>query len=121
MNPISRLRTRACSAAFNPVTSAPLIKYFPSVAECSSPITDNSVDFPQPDGPLMETYSPCSMDRSMPSSAEVSSSSVLKIFLMLCKWISDSVFMGLAPTRNEAHRPAPEPRHGGWADTKPPQ
>ena len=59
MKPISRLRTRACSAGGRPATSAPLRKYFPSVDEFSSPITDSSVDLPQPDGPLMETYSPC--------------------------------------------------------------
>jgi hypothetical protein len=76
MKPISRLRTRACSPADNPVTSAPLRKYFPSVDEFNSPITDNSVDLPHPDGPLMETYSPSSMVRSMSLSAAVSISSV---------------------------------------------
>ena len=58
MNPMSRLRTRACSVGCSPVTSAPLRKYFPSDAELSRPMTESSVDLPQPEGPLIETYSP---------------------------------------------------------------
>jgi hypothetical protein len=32
--------------------------YSPSVGESSRPMMESSVDFPQPEGPAIETYSP---------------------------------------------------------------
>ncbi len=58
MNPISRLRTRARSDAGSVATGRLFSRYWPSVGESSSPRIDKSVDFPQPDGPAIETYSP---------------------------------------------------------------
>ncbi len=51
---------------------------------------DSSVDFPQPEGPEIATYSPRSMERWIPASAWVSTSSVKKTFLRSSSWISAS-------------------------------
>jgi hypothetical protein len=48
------------------------------------------VDFPQPDGPAIETYSPRLMLRWMPASACVSTSSVTNTFVTLSRLISES-------------------------------
>jgi hypothetical protein len=40
-------------------TGLPLSQYCPSLAESSRPRIESSVDLPQPDGPVIETYSPC--------------------------------------------------------------
>ena len=49
-----------------------------AVGESSRPRSDSSVDLPQPDGPAIDTYSPCAISRWMPESACVSTSSVKK-------------------------------------------
>src|SRR6266404_1884098 len=70
MNPTSRLRIRARS-----------------VDESRSPRIESSVDFPQPDGPAIETYSPLKISRWMPESACVSTSSVKKTFVTDWSWM----------------------------------
>src|SRR4030095_3615778 len=55
-----------------------------------SPRMFSSVDFPQPDGPMMATNSPASTLRSMARSAVVSTSSERNR-----RWTSASVIMGL--------------------------
>ena len=56
--PISRLRTLLRSRRERDSTGCPLMRYSPSVGESRRPAIDNSVDFPQPDGPEMDTNSP---------------------------------------------------------------
>src|ERR1039457_3751107 len=51
-----------------------------------------SVDFPQPDGPEIEMYSPLFIDRWMPARACVSTSSVTKTFLTSSSEMSDVPF-----------------------------
>ena len=46
------------------------------VGVSSNPMMESSVDFPQPDGPDMATYSPLAIERCTPESACVSISSV---------------------------------------------
>src|SRR5579863_5960317 len=48
----------------------------------------SSVDFPQPDGPEIDTYSPLRTFSSMPASAWVSTSSVLNTLKTLLRLIS---------------------------------
>ena len=43
------------------------------------------VDFPQPEGPEIDTYSPLLMSMWMPDSACVSTSSVTKTFITLSR------------------------------------
>src|ERR1051326_6629118 len=49
----------------------------------------SSVDFPHPEGPLMDTNSPRSISRCMPASACVSTSSLMKTLLRFSRWMSD--------------------------------
>jgi hypothetical protein len=41
------------------LTSSPSKNIFHVVGKSSKPIIDNKVDFPQPEGPEIEIYSPC--------------------------------------------------------------
>jgi hypothetical protein len=68
------MRERSAKSRFS--TGFPFNRYEPPVGVSSNPIIDNSVDFPQPDGPDIATYSPLETDRCTPLSAWVSTSSV---------------------------------------------
>src|SRR5437868_6377690 len=81
MKPISRLRMRARSESESDSAGFPFSQYRPSVGESSSPRSESSVDLPQPEGPALETYSPCAISRWPPDSACVSTSSVKKTFV----------------------------------------
>src|SRR5678815_2097693 len=48
---------------------------------------ERRVDFPQPEGPAMETYSPVRMSRWMPERAWVSTSSVRKTLVTPSRWM----------------------------------
>src|SRR5580658_3662865 len=50
----------------------------------------SSVDFPQPDGPEIDRYSPRWISRSIPSRACVSTSSVTNTFFTFCMLMSGS-------------------------------
>ena len=63
MKPISRLRMRARSESESDSAGLPFSQYFPCVGESSRPSRDSSVDLPQPDGPAIETNSPCAISR----------------------------------------------------------
>ena len=53
-----RSRMRARSAIFRLCTGRPFNVYVPPVGESSRPRMASSVDFPQPDGPIIATNSP---------------------------------------------------------------
>src|SRR5580765_7975282 len=62
--PYSRF-SRACGAGL------PLTRTVPLLGEIKSPMMRRSVDLPQPEGPINETNSPCSICRLMSCSAVV--------------------------------------------------
>jgi len=55
--PISRFRTRASRVSSIPETSCPRSQYSPALGVSRQPSRFISVDFPEPDGPTMATYS----------------------------------------------------------------
>src|ERR1700752_3346847 len=81
MKPSSRLRMRARSESVSASAALPLSQSLPSVGESSSPRRESSVDWPQPEGPAIDTYSPRAISRCTPESACVSTSSVKKTFV----------------------------------------
>src|ERR1700683_4465775 len=83
MKPISRLRMRVRSESERFATDFPLRTYSPSDGESSKPRIERSVDLPQPDGPLIATYSPRLICRWMLARACVSTSSVRNTFFTL--------------------------------------
>src|SRR5260370_6157736 len=87
MKPISRFRIRARSDRSRLSTGRPFSSYRPSDGESSKPRIARSVDFPQPEGPAIETNSPRSMSRWIPARAWVSTSWVLKTLLRFSRWM----------------------------------
>src|SRR5437764_8920315 len=81
MKPISRLRTRARSDPSSSATGRPFSSYNPSVGGSRRPRIERSVDFPHPEGPPIETYSPRSISTLTFDNACVSTSSVAKTFV----------------------------------------
>src|SRR5512134_2464839 len=81
MKPISRLRMRARSESVSDSAGFPLSQYLPSVGESSRPRSESRVDFPQPEGPAIDTYAPWAISRCTPERACVSTSSVKKTFV----------------------------------------
>src|SRR5688572_8662348 len=71
-------------------TSSPRNRYVPAVGLSMRPRMCSSVDFPQPDGPMIETNCPASSSSLTASSAVVSTRSVRKSF---CRF-SVSMIMG---------------------------
>jgi hypothetical protein len=67
--PISRLRTRASASSFMSDTSEPLSQYSPEVGVSRQPTRFISVDLPEPDGPMIATYSFRAIAMSTPRSA----------------------------------------------------
>src|SRR2546422_1068870 len=65
--------------------------YLPSEGVSSSPRIASSVDFPQPEGPEMDTYSPRWISRWIPASACVSTSSVVNTLVTLSKRSNGSI------------------------------
>src|ERR1700720_1374030 len=70
----------------------------------------NSVDLPQPEGPEMETYSPFRIFSSIPASAWVSTSSVVKTLETVCNEIS---VLSSDATSTPSGTPQP-----GWNSTR---
>ena len=60
-NPISSLRIRASSLSFIWLTCLPLSRYDPWLGVSRQPMRFMSVDLPEPDGPMIATYSPRSI------------------------------------------------------------
>ena len=52
---------------------------------------DRSVDFPHPDGPAIDTYSPRAIKTFTFDNACVSTSSVAKTFVMPSSWITGGI------------------------------
>src|SRR6185503_2311241 len=71
-NPISWLRMRASSSSVRSAISLPLSWYEPWLGVSRQSRMFMSVDLPEPDGPMIATYSFCSMSRSTPFSARTS-------------------------------------------------
>jgi hypothetical protein len=67
--PISRFRTAASALSLSRETSWPLSQYSPAVGVSRQPIRFISVDFPDPDGPMIATYSFGWMSRDTPRRA----------------------------------------------------
>ena len=64
-----RLRTSASAASLMPLTFSPARRYSPELGVSRQPRMCIRVDLPEPDGPMMATYSPAEMDRLTPRSA----------------------------------------------------
>src|SRR2546421_11022620 len=79
----------ASSSSSSSLTSLPASQYFPELGESRHPIKFISVDLPDPDGPMMATYSPRSMEIVTPRSAWISSPPITYVFQMSCVWIKD--------------------------------
>src|SRR5580658_10222030 len=78
--PISLLRMRASSSSSSSLTSWLLSQYLPLVGVSRQPIRFISVDLPDPDGPMMATYSPRFMVMSTPETAWISWSPMMYVF-----------------------------------------
>ena len=78
--PIMPLRRSVRSFSVNLDTSVPLRKYFPDVGLSNKPKMLSNVVFPQPEGPIMATNSPSLISIFTSANAQVSTSSVRKIF-----------------------------------------
>src|SRR6267378_7047363 len=59
----------ASSSSSRSLTSRPANQYLPELGESRQPIRFISVDFPEPDGPMMATYSPLRISTSTPRNA----------------------------------------------------
>src|SRR5882757_11116507 len=59
------------------LTSWPASRYVPVVATSRQPRMCISVDLPDPDGPMIATYSPCSIESETPRNASTSIAPVL--------------------------------------------
>src|SRR5258708_30164803 len=59
----------ASSSSSNSLTSRPASQYLPELGESRHPIRFISVDLPEPDGPMMATYSPLRISTSTPRNA----------------------------------------------------
>src|SRR5271154_1440920 len=59
----------ASSSSSRSLTRRPASQYFPSLGESRHPMRFIKVDFPEPEGPMMATYSPLRICRSTPLSA----------------------------------------------------
>ena len=68
-NPISSFRMRASSLSFIWLTCLPFRRYDPLDGVSRQPIRFISVDLPDPDGPMMATYSPRSIEMFTPRRA----------------------------------------------------
>ena len=64
--PMWRRRMRASSSSLFPVIVSPAMLISPSSATSSPAMRLSSVDFPQPDGPMIATNSPAATSRSTP-------------------------------------------------------
>src|SRR5208282_667522 len=56
----------ASSSSSKSLTRRPASQYFPALGESKHPMRFISVDFPEPEGPMMATYSPLRICRSTP-------------------------------------------------------
>src|SRR5487761_257548 len=78
--PISLLRMRASSSSFNSLTRCPFSQYWPLLGVSRQPIKFMSVDLPEPEGPMMATYSPLRISRVTPRNACTCSEPISYVF-----------------------------------------
>src|SRR5574344_171289 len=90
--PMRPLRMSVLSFSLKVVTSLLLSMNVPSVGLSSNPRIFSNVDFPQPDGPIIATNSPCFTSKLTSRSAQVSISSEQKTFLMFDNCIISLLF-----------------------------
>ncbi len=69
MNPISLFRICASSSSFIAEISRPFRMYDPVDGVSRQPMRFINVDFPDPEGPMIATYSPASIESVTPSKA----------------------------------------------------
>src|SRR5256885_2399630 len=69
MKPILSRRTRVRPSSDNAASAAPSTRTTPAVGRSRPPIRLSKVDFPEPDGPMIETSSPLGMLTVISSSA----------------------------------------------------
>src|SRR5690348_4846042 len=69
MNPILSRRTRVSSSSLSFDSAAPSSSISPELGRSRPPIRLSSVDFPEPEGPTIDTSSPRPMPKSTRSSA----------------------------------------------------
>src|ERR1700716_2198011 len=74
MNPTRRLRSPARSFSLSFVVSIPSKRYCPLVGRSRQPRIFNSVDFPEPDGPVIDSHSPRRNTRSTSINASTAGS-----------------------------------------------
>ncbi len=74
--PISWLRMAASSSSVIRATSLPFRMYEPAVGVSRQPIRFMRVDLPEPEGPMIPTYSPRSTPSVQPESAWTFSSPI---------------------------------------------
>src|SRR6266481_1527143 len=66
----------ASSSSSRSLTNRPASQYFPELGESRQPIRFISVDLPDPEGPMMATYSPLRISTSTPLSACICSAPI---------------------------------------------
>ena len=79
---------RASSSSFIRPTSLPFSRYVPLLGVSRQPMRFISVDFPEPDGPMIATNSPRSMSTDTPLSAWTDSAPMRYVFQRSSVWIS---------------------------------
>src|ERR1700722_8421417 len=66
----------ASSSSSRSLTNRPASQYLPELGESRQPIKFISVDLPEPDGPMIATYSPLRISRSTPFRARTCSAPI---------------------------------------------
>src|SRR5260370_25607051 len=79
-NPTVVLRSSVRSASLNPSRSCPASRMLPALGGVNPPMIWNSVDFPEPDGPTIDTNSPAPTSKFTPRSACTSTSPARYVF-----------------------------------------
>src|ERR1700737_74588 len=74
----------ASSSSSRSLTSRPASQYLPELGESRHPIRFINVDLPEPDGPMIATYSPRRISRVTPRSACTSSEPIWYVFQRSC-------------------------------------
>src|SRR6185503_3985872 len=106
--PISLFRTRARASSDIFDTSWPFSQYSPAFGVSRQPMMFISVDLPEPDGPMMATYSLRAMATSTPRSARTISPPMSYSRLMPCVTITHFESGGAPDSPTAAWRAALE-------------
>src|SRR5215510_6132652 len=99
MKPTRRLRNPARSFSPRVVVSMPSKRYCPPVGRSRQPRIFSNVDFPEPDGPVIDSHSPRHSTRSTSDNAWTIAS-VPNCLHTLLRWISGSGAVAIASAGN---------------------